>query len=86
MASNCNSAPIIWGTSHLTGHLLPLLRASGICARRHGQQPGGNATAARIQSTSDDANAHADYKPMRSYGIAKLAQLMFASSWTDAAG
>jgi NAD(P)-dependent dehydrogenase (short-subunit alcohol dehydrogenase family) len=58
----------------LTGHLLPLLRA---------------AESARVVSVSsiaatqrhlefDDANAQHGYKPMRSYGMAKLAQLMFA--------
>jgi NAD(P)-dependent dehydrogenase (short-subunit alcohol dehydrogenase family) len=68
-----------FGTNHLghfalTGHLLPLLRA---------------ATAARVVTVSsiaatqpklqfDDPNAQHDYKPMLSYGMAKLAQLMFA--------
>jgi NAD(P)-dependent dehydrogenase (short-subunit alcohol dehydrogenase family) len=58
----------------LTAHLLPLLRS---------------ADAARVVTVSslaatqrgldfNDANAEVDYKPMRSYGIAKLAQLMFA--------
>src|SRR5262249_35881049 len=58
----------------LTAHLLPLLRA---------------ADAARVVTVSslaatqrgldfNDANAELAYKPMRSYGIAKLAQLMFA--------
>ncbi len=68
-----------FGANHLghfalTGHLLPLLRA---------------AAAARIVTVSSiaakqegidftDANAEREYKPMRSYGIAKLAQLIFA--------
>jgi NAD(P)-dependent dehydrogenase (short-subunit alcohol dehydrogenase family) len=68
-----------FGANHLghfalTGHLLPLLRA---------------APAARVVTVSSlaagqrnvdfgDANAERGYKPMRSYGIAKLAQLMFA--------
>jgi NAD(P)-dependent dehydrogenase (short-subunit alcohol dehydrogenase family) len=68
-----------FGVNHLghfalTGHLLPLLRA---------------ARAARVVTVSsiaakqpdldfDDANAEREYRPMRSYGIAKLAQLMFA--------
>jgi NAD(P)-dependent dehydrogenase (short-subunit alcohol dehydrogenase family) len=67
-----------FGANHLghfalAGHLLPLLRA---------------APAARVVTVSslaasqrnidfDDANAQRGYKPMRSYGIAKLAQLMF---------
>ena len=68
-----------FGTNHLghfalTAHLLPLLRA---------------AESARVVTVSSlaatqrnldcaDANAQRAYKPMRSYGIAKLAQLMFA--------
>jgi NAD(P)-dependent dehydrogenase (short-subunit alcohol dehydrogenase family) len=68
-----------FGANHLghfalTGHLLPLLRA---------------APAARVVTVSSlaagqrnvdfgDANAEHGYKPMSSYGIAKLAQLMFA--------
>ncbi len=68
-----------FGANHLghfalVGHLLPLLRA---------------AQSARVVTVSslaagqrnidfDDANAQHGYKPMRSYGIAKLAQLMFA--------
>ena len=68
-----------FGANHLghfalTGHLLPLLRA---------------ASAARVVTVSSlaanqgkvhfgDANAERKYKPMSSYGIAKLAQLMFA--------
>jgi NAD(P)-dependent dehydrogenase (short-subunit alcohol dehydrogenase family) len=58
----------------LTAHLLPLLRA---------------ADAPRVVTVSSlaatqrdldfhDVNAEVNYKPMRSYGIAKLAQLMFA--------
>ena len=68
-----------FGANHLghfalTGHLLPLLRA---------------AEGARVVTVSsiaagqrnldfDDANAQRGYRPMRSYGMAKLAQLMFA--------
>jgi NAD(P)-dependent dehydrogenase (short-subunit alcohol dehydrogenase family) len=68
-----------FGANHLghfalTGRLLPLLRA---------------AEGARVVTVSsiaagqrnldfDDANAQHGYKPMRSYGMAKLAQLMFA--------
>ncbi|OBA91193.1 short-chain dehydrogenase [Mycobacteriaceae bacterium 1482268.1] len=68
-----------FGANHLghfalTAHLLPLLRA---------------ATGSRVVTVSsiaakqegigfDDANAEHEYRPMRSYGIAKLAQLMFA--------
>jgi len=68
-----------FGANHLghfalVGHLLPLLRA---------------APSARVVTVSslaagqrdidfDNANARHGYKPMRSYGIAKLAQLMFA--------
>jgi NAD(P)-dependent dehydrogenase (short-subunit alcohol dehydrogenase family) len=68
-----------FGANHLghfalVGHLLPLLRA---------------APSARVVTVSslaagqrdidfDDANARHGCKPMRSYGIAKLAQLMFA--------
>ncbi|ORV87548.1 short-chain dehydrogenase [Mycobacterium interjectum] len=68
-----------FGTNHLghfalTGQLLPLLRS---------------ATSARVVSVSSiaatqrgldfaDPNAEHGYKPMRSYGMAKLAQLMFA--------
>ena len=68
-----------FGSNHLghfalTGHLLPLLRAA--------QSP-------RVVSVSsiaatqrnlgfDDANAQRGYRPMRAYGVSKLAQLMFA--------
>lgn len=68
-----------FGANHLghfalTSHLLPLLRA---------------APSARVVTVSSlaanqrnvdfgDANAERGYKPMSSYGIAKLAQLMFA--------
>ncbi|MGV0605001.1 SDR family oxidoreductase [Mycolicibacterium sp. XJ1904] len=68
-----------FGANHLghfalTGHLLPLLRAaeaarvvtvSSIAATQRGL-------------TFDDPNAERGYRPMRSYGMAKLAQLMFA--------
>jgi NAD(P)-dependent dehydrogenase (short-subunit alcohol dehydrogenase family) len=68
-----------FGANHLghfalTAHLLPLLRA---------------AEAARVVTVSsiaasqrnldfDDTDARHGYRPMRSYGMAKLAQLMFA--------
>ncbi len=68
-----------FGTNHLghfalTGHLLPVLRAAD-SARV--------VTVSSIAATQrhlgfDDANAADGYKPMRSYGMAKLAQLMFA--------
>jgi NAD(P)-dependent dehydrogenase (short-subunit alcohol dehydrogenase family) len=68
-----------FGTNHLghfalTGHLLPLLRAA---------ESARVVTVSSLASTQrnldfDDANAQHGYKPMRSYGMAKLAQLMFA--------
>jgi NAD(P)-dependent dehydrogenase (short-subunit alcohol dehydrogenase family) len=71
-----------FGTNHLghfalTGHLLPLLRAaksarvvtvSSIAANQRDLEC----------SDASDLNARNGYKPMRSYGMAKLAQLMFA--------
>jgi NAD(P)-dependent dehydrogenase (short-subunit alcohol dehydrogenase family) len=68
-----------FGTNHLghfalTAHLLPLLRAA----------PNPRvATVSSLAATQrnldfDDPNAQHGYKPMRSYGIAKLSQLMFA--------
>jgi NAD(P)-dependent dehydrogenase (short-subunit alcohol dehydrogenase family) len=58
----------------LTGHLLPLLRAAQLARV---------VTVSSIAATQrnlnfDDANAQHGYRPIRSYGIAKLAQLMFA--------
>ena len=68
-----------FGANHLghfalTGHLLPLLRAA---------KSARVVTVSSISATQrgldfDDANARQRYKSMRSYGIAKLAQLMFA--------
>jgi len=68
-----------FGTNHLghfalTGHLLPVLRAA---------ESARVVTVSSIAATQrhldfDDANAAGGYKPMRSYGMAKLAQLMFA--------
>ncbi|HWT49042.1 MAG TPA: SDR family oxidoreductase [Mycobacterium sp.] len=71
-----------FGTNHLghfalTGHLLSLLRAA---------ESARVVTVSSIAATqrnldcSDTAglNAHHGYRPMRSYGMAKLAQLMFA--------
>ena len=68
-----------FGTNHLghfalTGHLLPLLRAA------EGARVVTVSSIAAGQRNLDfnDANAERGYKPMRSYGMAKLAQLMFA--------
>ncbi|HTY31392.1 SDR family oxidoreductase [Mycobacterium sp.] len=68
-----------FGTNHLghfalTGHLLPLLRAA---------KSARVVTVSSIAATQrnldfSDHNAQHGYKPMRSYGMAKLAQLMFA--------
>jgi NAD(P)-dependent dehydrogenase (short-subunit alcohol dehydrogenase family) len=68
-----------FGANHLghfalTGHLLPLLRAA---------KSARVVTVSSISATQrgldfDDANARQGYKPMPSYGVAKLAQLMFA--------
>ncbi|MFV9633719.1 SDR family oxidoreductase [Mycobacterium neumannii] len=68
-----------FGANHLghfalTGHLLPLLRAS---------ETARVVTVSSIAATQrgltfDDPNAERGYRPMRSYGVAKLAQLMFA--------
>jgi NAD(P)-dependent dehydrogenase (short-subunit alcohol dehydrogenase family) len=66
-----------FGANHLghfalTGHLLPLLRAGSRVV-----------TVSSIAATQrglnfDDPNAERGYRPMCSYGMAKLAQLMFA--------
>lgn len=68
-----------FGANHLghfalTAHLLPLLRAADSSRVL---------TVSSLAATQrtidfDDPNAQRGYKPMRSYGIAKLAQLMFA--------
>ena len=68
-----------FGTNHLghfalTGHLLPLLRAAA--SARVVTVSSIAATQPKLQF--DDHNAQHDYKPMLSYGMAKLAQLMFA--------
>jgi NAD(P)-dependent dehydrogenase (short-subunit alcohol dehydrogenase family) len=68
-----------FGANHLghfalTGHLLPLLRA----AESARVVTVSSLAAAQRQLDFRDANAEHVYKPMRSYGIAKLAQLMFA--------
>jgi NAD(P)-dependent dehydrogenase (short-subunit alcohol dehydrogenase family) len=68
-----------FGTNHLghfalTGHLLPLLRAAK--SARVVTVSSIAATQRNLEFT--DANAEHGYKPMRSYGMAKLAQLMFA--------
>jgi NAD(P)-dependent dehydrogenase (short-subunit alcohol dehydrogenase family) len=71
-----------FGTNHLghfalTGHLLPLLRAA---ESARVVTVSSLAATQRNLDFSDvaDPNAQRRYKPMRSYGIAKLAQLMFA--------
>ena len=68
-----------FGTNHLghfalTRHLLPLLRAA---------QSARVVTVSSLAATQrnlnfDDPNALHGYQPMRSYGMAKLAQLIFA--------
>jgi NAD(P)-dependent dehydrogenase (short-subunit alcohol dehydrogenase family) len=68
-----------FGTNHLghfalTGHLLPLLRAA---------ESARVVTVSSIAATQGnldfgDVNAERGYQPMYSYGVAKLAQLMFA--------
>lgn len=68
-----------FGTNHLghfalTGHLLSLLRAAN-AAR---VVTVSSLAATQRQLDFSDANAEHAYKPMHSYGIAKLAQLMFA--------
>jgi NAD(P)-dependent dehydrogenase (short-subunit alcohol dehydrogenase family) len=69
-----------FGANHLghfalTAHLLPLLRASSNHAR---VVTVGSIAATQRGLRFDDPNAERDYRPMRSYGMAKLAQLMFA--------
>lgn len=71
-----------FGTNHLghfalTGHLLPLLRIAG-SARVVTVSSLAAAQRNLEFSSPEKANAERDYKPMRSYGIAKLSQLMFA--------
>jgi NAD(P)-dependent dehydrogenase (short-subunit alcohol dehydrogenase family) len=68
-----------FGANHLghfalTGHLLPLLRAAS-----SGRVVTVSSLAANQRKVDfDDANAKRGYQPMSSYGLAKLAQLMFA--------
>jgi len=67
-----------FGANHLghfalAGHLLPLLRAAPSA-----RVVTVSSLAAGQRNIEFDANAQHGYKPMRSYGIAKLAQLMFA--------
>ncbi len=69
-----------FGANHLghfalIGRLLPLLRAA------EGARVVTVSSIAAAQRNLDfeDANAQHSYKPMRSYGMAKLAQLMFAT-------
>jgi NAD(P)-dependent dehydrogenase (short-subunit alcohol dehydrogenase family) len=68
-----------FGTNHLghfalTSRLLPLLSA----ARAARVVTVSSIAATQRHLDFDDVNAERGYKPMRSYGIAKLAQLMFA--------
>ncbi|OBA62632.1 short-chain dehydrogenase [Mycobacterium sp. 1100029.7] len=68
-----------FGANHLghfalTGHLLPLLRA----ARSARVVTVSSIAATQPKLAFDDPNARHRYKPMISYGVAKLAQLMFA--------
>ena len=71
-----------FGTNHLghfalTGHLLPLLRAAK--SARVVTVSSIAATQRNLDcSDTGEVNAQNGYKPMRSYGMAKLAQLMFA--------
>jgi NAD(P)-dependent dehydrogenase (short-subunit alcohol dehydrogenase family) len=65
-----------FGANHLghfalTGHLLPLLHDARVVTV---------SSIAAMQRDLDftDPNAEREYRPMRSYGVAKLAQLMFA--------
>lgn len=68
-----------FGTNHLghfalTGRLLPLVRA----AESPRVVTVSSLAATQRDLDFEDANAQNGYKPMRSYGMAKLAQLMFA--------
>jgi NAD(P)-dependent dehydrogenase (short-subunit alcohol dehydrogenase family) len=68
-----------FGANHLghfalTGHLLPLLRA----AERARVVTVSSIAAGQRNLDFNDPNAQDGYKPMRCYGVAKLAQLMFA--------
>jgi NAD(P)-dependent dehydrogenase (short-subunit alcohol dehydrogenase family) len=68
-----------FGANHLghfalTGHLLSLLRA----ARSARVVTVSSIAATQPKLTFEDSNARRGYQPMVSYGIAKLAQLMFA--------
>lgn len=68
-----------FGVNHLghfalTGRLLPLLRA----AQSARVVTVSSLAATQRNLTFDDPNASNGYQPMRSYGMAKLAQLMFA--------
>jgi NAD(P)-dependent dehydrogenase (short-subunit alcohol dehydrogenase family) len=68
-----------FGANHLghfalTGRLLPLLRA----AKSARVVTVSSLAATQRHLEFSDANAEHGYRPMRSYGIAKLAQLMFA--------
>jgi NAD(P)-dependent dehydrogenase (short-subunit alcohol dehydrogenase family) len=78
--STADGFELQFGVNHLghfalTGHLLPLLRAAP--AARVVTLSSIAATQPRLDFA--DVNAQQSYRPMYSYGIAKLAQLMFAS-------
>ena len=76
-----------FGANHL-GHFALTGRLSAAVAAAH-CGPGGDGEQHRrrapARSRFDDPDAEREYKPMRSYGIAKLAQLMSPSSSTGAA-
>ncbi|MEZ0356213.1 SDR family oxidoreductase [Mycobacterium sp. SA01] len=65
-----------FGANHLghfalTGRLLPLLGSGRVVTVS-------SIAATQKHITFDDVNAEREYKPMHSYGVAKLSQLMFA--------
>ena len=77
--STADGFELQFGSNHLghfalTGHLVPLL-----CAAESARVIIVSSLAAGQRSIRfDDVNAESGYKPMYSYGVAKLAQLMFA--------
>jgi NAD(P)-dependent dehydrogenase (short-subunit alcohol dehydrogenase family) len=79
-ATTADGHELQFGANHLghfalTAHLLPLLRA----AQASRVVSVGSIAATQAGLSFGDPDALRDYKPMRSYGIAKLAQLMFAA-------